>query len=105
MKCAISPASEKINILVNGDPAANGTVYDDPEVQEAVPMLGPDEGVDQRGRSASGDALLRRRFRARYNARGTRRRISTPIAPPPSQQFSSTDVMHDKTTPYDPARH
>ena len=31
VKCAVSPESEKINLLVNGWPAANGTVYDDPE--------------------------------------------------------------------------
>lgn len=38
VKCAMSPESEKINLLVNGSPAANGEVYDDAEVQEAVPM-------------------------------------------------------------------
>jgi len=38
VKCAMSPESEKINLLVNGSPAANGEVYEDPEVQEAIPM-------------------------------------------------------------------
>jgi multiple sugar transport system substrate-binding protein len=40
VKCLVSPASEKIQLLVNGDPEANATVYDDPEVQKAIPMAG-----------------------------------------------------------------
>jgi multiple sugar transport system substrate-binding protein len=38
VKCAVSPESEKSNLLVNGTPAANGTVYDDPEVRTTIPM-------------------------------------------------------------------
>jgi multiple sugar transport system substrate-binding protein len=38
VKCAVSPESEKSNLLINGTPAANGTVYDDPEVRTAIPM-------------------------------------------------------------------
>jgi multiple sugar transport system substrate-binding protein len=38
VKCAVSPESEKRNLLVNSTPAANGTVYDDPEVRKAIPM-------------------------------------------------------------------
>jgi multiple sugar transport system substrate-binding protein len=38
LKCLVSPASEKIQLLVNGDPEANSTVYDDPEVKKAIPM-------------------------------------------------------------------
>jgi multiple sugar transport system substrate-binding protein len=38
LKCALSPESEKINLLENGWPPANGTVYDDPEVRKALPM-------------------------------------------------------------------
>lgn len=38
VKCAVSPESEKRNLLVNRTPAANGTVYDDPEVRTAIPM-------------------------------------------------------------------
>jgi multiple sugar transport system substrate-binding protein len=38
VKCAVSPASEKINLLRDGQPAANGAVYDDPEVSQAIPM-------------------------------------------------------------------
>jgi multiple sugar transport system substrate-binding protein len=38
VKCLVSPESEKIQLLVNGDPEANATVYDDPEVKKAIPM-------------------------------------------------------------------
>ena len=38
LKCAVSPDSQKRNLLINRTPAANGTVYDDPEVRAAVPM-------------------------------------------------------------------
>jgi multiple sugar transport system substrate-binding protein len=38
VKCAVSPASEKINLMLTGNPAANGAVYDDPEVKKAIPM-------------------------------------------------------------------
>jgi multiple sugar transport system substrate-binding protein len=38
VKCLVSPASEKIELLVNGDPEANSTVYDDPDVKKAIPM-------------------------------------------------------------------
>jgi multiple sugar transport system substrate-binding protein len=38
LTCLVSPESEKIQLLVNGDPEANSTVYDDPEVKKAIPM-------------------------------------------------------------------
>ena len=38
VKCLVSPESEKIQLIVNGDPEANSTVYDDPEVKKAIPM-------------------------------------------------------------------
>jgi multiple sugar transport system substrate-binding protein len=38
VKCIISPAMEKQNMLVSGNPVANGTVYDDPDVQKQFPM-------------------------------------------------------------------
>jgi multiple sugar transport system substrate-binding protein len=38
VKCLVSPASEKIQLIVNGDPEANATVYDDPDVKKAIPM-------------------------------------------------------------------
>jgi multiple sugar transport system substrate-binding protein len=38
VQCAVSPASEKMNLLLDGSPAANATVYDDPEVKKAIPM-------------------------------------------------------------------
>ncbi|MDQ1359244.1 MAG: trehalose/maltose transport system substrate-binding protein [Acidimicrobiaceae bacterium] len=38
LKCIISPEMEKQNILVSGNPIANGAVYDDAEVQKLFPM-------------------------------------------------------------------
>jgi len=38
LKCIISPAMEKQNILISGNPIANGSVYDDPQVQKLFPM-------------------------------------------------------------------
>jgi multiple sugar transport system substrate-binding protein len=38
VRCAVSPASEKIHLMLAGNPAANGSVYDDPEVKKAIPM-------------------------------------------------------------------
>jgi multiple sugar transport system substrate-binding protein len=38
LKCIISPAEEKANILLSGNPIANGAVYDDPQVQKLFPM-------------------------------------------------------------------
>jgi multiple sugar transport system substrate-binding protein len=38
LKCITSPAMEKQNILVSGNPVANGSVYDDPQVQKLFPM-------------------------------------------------------------------
>jgi len=38
LKCIISPAMEKQNIVVSGNPIANGAVYDDPQVQKLFPM-------------------------------------------------------------------
>jgi multiple sugar transport system substrate-binding protein len=40
VKCIISPAMEKQNMLVSGNPVANGTVYDDPEIRKQFPMAG-----------------------------------------------------------------
>jgi multiple sugar transport system substrate-binding protein len=36
--CLTSAAQEKINMLKSGNPVANGTVYDDPEIQKEFPM-------------------------------------------------------------------
>jgi trehalose/maltose transport system substrate-binding protein len=38
LKCLISPEMEKQNMLVSGNPVANGTVYDDPDIQKQFPM-------------------------------------------------------------------
>ena len=38
VKCAVSPESVKSNLLINGTPVANGTVYDDREVRTTIPM-------------------------------------------------------------------
>jgi multiple sugar transport system substrate-binding protein len=38
LKCIISPQEEKANILIGGNPIANGAVYDDAEVQAKFPM-------------------------------------------------------------------
>jgi multiple sugar transport system substrate-binding protein len=38
VNCAVSPDSQKRNLLIHGTPAANGTVYDDPEVRRDIPM-------------------------------------------------------------------
>lgn len=38
VKCLVSPAKEKVRILGVGDPVANGTLYDDPEVIKKFPM-------------------------------------------------------------------
>lgn len=38
LKCITSAAMEKQNILVSGNPVANGSVYDDPQVQKLFPM-------------------------------------------------------------------
>jgi multiple sugar transport system substrate-binding protein len=38
LKCIISPPEEKANILLSGNPIANGAVYDDPQVQKLFPM-------------------------------------------------------------------
>jgi multiple sugar transport system substrate-binding protein len=38
LKCIISPEMEKQNILVSGNPIANGNVYDDAQVQKLFPM-------------------------------------------------------------------
>jgi multiple sugar transport system substrate-binding protein len=38
VKCIMSPAMEKQNMLVSGNPVANGTVYDDPDIRKQFPM-------------------------------------------------------------------
>jgi multiple sugar transport system substrate-binding protein len=38
LKCIISPAQSKTKMLILGDPSANSTVYDDPEIRKAFPM-------------------------------------------------------------------
>ncbi|MEP7370379.1 MAG: ABC transporter substrate-binding protein, partial [Dermatophilaceae bacterium] len=38
VQCIISPAKEKIHMLGNGDPMANGTLYDDPAIRKQFPM-------------------------------------------------------------------
>jgi multiple sugar transport system substrate-binding protein len=38
IKCLTSPAIEKQNMLLSGNPVSNGTVYDDPEIQKQFPM-------------------------------------------------------------------
>jgi multiple sugar transport system substrate-binding protein len=38
VQCAMSPASEKLKLMLTGNPVANGTVYDAPEVKKAIPM-------------------------------------------------------------------
>lgn len=38
IKCIISPAMEKLDMQIAGDPQANGTLYDDPEIKKAFPM-------------------------------------------------------------------
>jgi multiple sugar transport system substrate-binding protein len=38
LRCIISPAMEKLRMTRLGDPAANGTVYDDPEIRRLFPM-------------------------------------------------------------------
>lgn len=38
VKCIVSAPMEKIHFLGNGDPIANGTLYDDPEVRKQFPM-------------------------------------------------------------------
>ena len=37
LKCIISPEMEKQNMLISGNPMANRTVYDDPEVRQQFP--------------------------------------------------------------------
>jgi multiple sugar transport system substrate-binding protein len=38
VKCLTSPAVEKQNMLLSGNPVSNGSVYDDPEIQQKFPM-------------------------------------------------------------------
>jgi multiple sugar transport system substrate-binding protein len=38
IKCLTSAAEEKVNMLKSGNPVANGTVYDDPDIQKQFPM-------------------------------------------------------------------
>jgi multiple sugar transport system substrate-binding protein len=38
VRCIISPAMEKQNMLIAGNPVANGTVYDDGDIQQQFPM-------------------------------------------------------------------
>ncbi|HEX3540030.1 MAG TPA: extracellular solute-binding protein [Acidimicrobiales bacterium] len=40
LQCLISPALEKQNMLMSGNPVSNGTVYDDPDIQKKFPMAG-----------------------------------------------------------------
>ncbi len=60
VKCLTSAAQEKVNMLKSGNPVANGTVYDDPEVQKEFPDGVADAGLHQRRRAPSGHAVLRR---------------------------------------------
>lgn len=38
IRCIVSPAMEKVRAVELGDPAANGTVYDDPQIRKLFPM-------------------------------------------------------------------
>jgi multiple sugar transport system substrate-binding protein len=38
LKCIIAPPQSKTKMLILGDPSANSTVYDDPEIRKAYPM-------------------------------------------------------------------
>jgi multiple sugar transport system substrate-binding protein len=38
IKCLTSPAIEKQNMLLSGNPVSNGSVYDDPEIRQKFPM-------------------------------------------------------------------
>ncbi|MDX6205013.1 MAG: trehalose/maltose transport system substrate-binding protein [Frankiales bacterium] len=50
IKCIVSPAMERIELLINGDPEANALVYKDPEVIKAVPMAALiQESIDAAG--------------------------------------------------------
>jgi multiple sugar transport system substrate-binding protein len=40
IECLISPAVEKQNMLLSGNPVSNGSVYDDPDIQKQFPMAG-----------------------------------------------------------------
>jgi multiple sugar transport system substrate-binding protein len=40
IQCLISPAVEKQNMLLSGNPVSNATVYDDPDIQKQFPMAG-----------------------------------------------------------------
>ncbi|MDX6210229.1 MAG: trehalose/maltose transport system substrate-binding protein [Frankiales bacterium] len=50
VKCIVSPAMEKIELLLNGDPEANALVYKDPEVVKSIPMAALiQESIDAAG--------------------------------------------------------
>ncbi len=38
IQCLTSPAVEKQNMLLSGNPVSNGSVYDDPQIQQKFPM-------------------------------------------------------------------
>ncbi|MDQ6617508.1 MAG: extracellular solute-binding protein [Actinomycetota bacterium] len=38
IKCLVSPAVEKQNMLLSGNPVSNGSVYDDPDIVKKFPM-------------------------------------------------------------------
>ena len=96
IECITSRRHQKLYMLGTGNPAANKTVYDDPDIKQQFPMAALIRVLPRRRRASAADPVLRRRVRRDQRGVQPALRRSTPRPPPQRRRNSSRTSSTDR---------